>query len=101
MSTHTLITAEMPDARFFNVFEASGKRIWNCWMANSFTGEVTITVTDPKGRLLVTEDVCTGEVEILRVTYRPPGGVRIVDTREEPCEAKHNPDIPPTCFEIR
>jgi hypothetical protein len=80
MSTRTCITADDPDVSFYSVYDGSGEKIWNCTKADTFTGEVTVLVTDPTGKLLTTE-LLNGDVDVVRVTYRPPGGVKIVDRR--------------------
>lgn len=69
----TFIRATDKDAHLFFVADGNGERIANCVEADSVAGTVTVLLVDPDGRVPVDD---AGEE--VRVTYRPPKGVRIV-----------------------
>jgi hypothetical protein len=73
----TVIRATDLDASEYDVTDGHGRRITNCFEADSFEGTVTVAVIGSDGRWAISDSD-----EVVKATYRPRGGVRIV--RREP-----------------
>ena len=77
MEEKMVIQANDPDACEFNVTDGSGRMITNCFEADSLRGTVTVAVVRSDGIWAISDSD-----EVVKATYRPRGGVRIV--RREP-----------------
>ena len=72
----TLLRATDPDASEYKVTDGQGRKITNCFEADTFQGTVTVSLVGSDGVLAFSDDD-----EVVRVTYRPKGGV-IITYRE-------------------
>jgi hypothetical protein len=73
MEKRTVIRATDPDAAEYDVTDGRGRRITNCFEADSFEGTVTVAVVGSDGRWAISDSE-----EVVKATYRPLGGVQII-----------------------
>jgi hypothetical protein len=67
-----LVRATDPDAHEYIVTDGAGRKIPNCVEANTFIGTVTVLLVEAGGLFPIND-----ENELVRITYRPKGGVFI------------------------